>query len=161
MDKPRLQSEIRHIKEKPEAALIIMRKLADEVERLHNLFEQWRAEAERLTNAKPKINPDIVEPFSVDDIIEWLEHHQWTHTDWATWFEGHPDDPRIAAVGTAEFHRGVETRYSRMIAGIRKLSDNSDTPESPGDSGLKSEKPQNPNINQVSSTGGDLDDNKL
>lgn len=84
--------------------------------------QKWREEVKRLQNAKHQLPPETAEPATGDEIIKNLIAHQWTHTDWATWFEIHPDDPRIAAVGTAEFHRDVEARYSRMIAGVRILS---------------------------------------
>lgn len=122
--------------------------------------EKWKAEAARLRDAKPEVDPDISDPATLEEIIECLKGHQWTHTDWATWFEGNPNDPRIKAIGNAAFHRKVEARYSRMIAGLMELN-NSDTPESHGDSDVKPEQPQNPSDNHVSSTGGDLDDNKL
>jgi hypothetical protein len=82
----------------------------------------WKAEVERVRAIFQKHTDDGAEPFTADEIVAWLKDHRATHTDWASWFESHPDDPRIASVGTAEFHRGVERRYDRMIAGVLALA---------------------------------------
>ena len=82
----------------------------------------WKAEAQRLRDAKPKLPDEISDPATIEEIIACLKKHQFTHTDWASWFEQHPDDPRIASVGDAKFHRSVEHRYSRMIAGLEAIS---------------------------------------
>ena len=82
----------------------------------------WKAEVDRVQNANPELPVSEADPMPINEIIDHLKSHQWTHTDWASWFEAHPDDPRITAVGTAEFHRKVEARYSRMIAGLLAIS---------------------------------------
>ena len=80
----------------------------------------WKAEADRLrSNFTVPATSD--EPFTANDIITHLEFHRMTHIDWASWFESHPNDPRISSVGSAEFHRAVACRYDRMIAGVRYL----------------------------------------
>jgi hypothetical protein len=83
--------------------------------------DRWCDEVQRLRAAKPQVPTEVVEAASPEQIIEWLEHHQWTHTDWATWFEANPSDERIAAVGSAEYHREVEARYSMLLNGVRNL----------------------------------------
>ncbi|MER9875619.1 hypothetical protein [Mesorhizobium sp. M0195] len=75
---------------------------------------QWKTEAERLRAAH---RADVNHPMmTLEDVITWLKYHRFTHSDWASWFEAHPDDPRIkSGIGTADFHRKVEARYNEMI----------------------------------------------
>lgn len=60
-------------------------------------------------------------------LVAWLREHQATHTDWADWFEKHPDDPRCTPdLGDAAFHRQVEARYDEMIAVVRAAQADAD-----------------------------------
>jgi len=79
-----------------------------------SLARQWKDEAERLRSAH---RCDTDHPImTLEDVITWLKYHRFTHSEWASWFEAHPDDPRIkSGIGTADFHRKVEARYNEMI----------------------------------------------
>lgn len=58
---------------------------------------------------------------TVDELLDRLRTHQQTHTDWAVWFEKHPDDERYKSVGDAGFHRMVERSYSEMLETITEM----------------------------------------
>ena len=59
---------------------------------------------------------DNVSEMSLDAVIAQLKYQRETHTDWADWFEKHPEDPRaVQQFGDAAFHRRVESNYTRMI----------------------------------------------
>lgn len=74
----------------------------------------------------PPASPNA-EPSYAERIISWLQEHRATHTDWAEWFEEHPDDPRCTSdLGDAAFHRQVEARYNEMIAAVRTMQSEAD-----------------------------------
>jgi hypothetical protein len=102
--------------EKPVADDIadIIIKLADRIAKLERERDGWKSEAQRLRAAKPLLD-QMAAPQTVSDVIQMLEEHRWTHTDWATWFEANPHDNRAKDLGCADFHRKVEARYTAAI----------------------------------------------
>lgn len=86
----------------------------------------WKGEVDRVQGVLRAWRTEAGEPFTAEQIVEWLKHHRATHADWASWFEAHPDDPRAKVIGDAKFHRDVERRYDSLIAGVRSLASASD-----------------------------------
>jgi hypothetical protein len=69
-----------------------------------------------LKSAPSPPAPLDTHPVTLETVIDQLKHHRETHTEWADWFEKHPDDPRaVKEFGDATFHRHVERQYTKMI----------------------------------------------
>lgn len=97
----------------------------DELEISNRQAWRWKAEAERLRAEQDKL-PDPDKASTPHDVLATLGHSRWTHQDWASWFEQHPDDERSKHIGDAAFHRKCEKRYAEAIVCIQNLLDELD-----------------------------------
>lgn len=63
-----------------------------------------------------------------DGVVEQLAVHKKTHTQWAEWFEAHPEEAaKQPDLGDAAFHRAVEAKYDAMIRVVSDLARSADT----------------------------------
>ena len=57
--------------------------------------------------------PDEIE--TIVDVVKQLAHHRQTHIQWAERLENTPPDEHPKYIGSAEFHRKIESKYTKMI----------------------------------------------
>lgn len=63
--------------------------------------------------------PDNPTDEEMNEVLRWakdqLTAHRLTHVEWRDWFRKHPDDPRMEALGDADFHNEAVQNYNVLL----------------------------------------------